>query len=308
MGRKSFKKNQKLYKMKGCSKNKSRRRLGGGSNSAYTGAPIKTQSNPFLAYTGKGGRGGDNINIPASEDVRNPNLPSNPYGANPALPNTGPVPLGKPTIPTNMGSISYGGSNGMSFLKKGGNCGGTCGTTMTGGSCGCGVISGGKKKQKGGRTIDPQGLVGSPWTSRPATWPGVDGVDGNRNYLAYNDFKVDPQTALISVGANPPFLYGGLRVSRGGKKVSMGGNKVSRGGKKCSMGGKKTRFTKRRQRGGALSNFLSQDFINLGRQIQYGIGSTYNGLNGYPSPTPVLPWQGQLPRTPNLYTVRGSAL
>ena len=321
MGRKSFKKNQKLYKMKGCSKNKSRRRLGGGLNSAYTGADIKTQSNPFLAYTGKGGGEGDNINIPPAEDVRNPNLPSNPYGANPALPNTGPVPLNNPNIPTNMGSIAYGGSRnkkcgkcgkyckcGCQNVMRGGNCGGTCPMSMTGGSCGCGAVTGGKKRQKGGSTIDPQGLVGSPWTSSPATWPGVDGIDGNRNYLAYNEYKVDPQTALISVGANRPFLFGGKKLSKGGKKLSKGGKKFSKGGKKLSKGGKKKCFTKRRQRGGALSNFLTQDFVNLGRQIQYGIGSTYNGLNGYPAPTPVLPWQGQLPRTPNLYTVRGAAL
>jgi hypothetical protein len=286
MGKKSFKKHQKLYKMKGCSKKKSRRRLGGGSNSflAYTGAPIATQSNPFLAYTGGGA---DNIALPTAVDVRNPNLPYNPYGANPALPNTGPIPLGNATTPTNMGSAIFGGKN---ILKKGGTCGACQNTMMTGGTCGAcsnGIMKGGKK-QKGGRTIDPQGLVGSPWTPSLSTWPGVDGVDGNRNYLAYNNYKVDPQTALISVGANRPFLFGG---------------------RKPAMGGKKKNSTKRRrQRGGALSNFLGQDFINLGRQIQYGIGSTYNGLNGYPSPTPVLPWQGQLPRTPNLYTARGSAL
>jgi len=281
MGKKSFK-NQKIYKMKGCSKRKSRRRLGG-SQLAYTGQPIKTGPNPFLAYTGNGGGAlesntADNINLPPVADVMNPNtkLPSNPYGANPALPNTGPISLGIATTTTNMGS-----------MQRGGYCN-TCSNIMTGGNCGCGVLTGGKKKQKGGKTLDPQGLVGSPWTPNSQGWPGVDGVDGNRNYLALNNYKVDPQTALISVGANPPFLYGG---------------------RKASNGGRKRRFTKRkRQRGGALSNLLGQDFINLGRQIQYGIGSAYNGLNGYPAPTPVLPWQGQLPRTPNLYTIRGSAL
>jgi hypothetical protein len=290
MGKKSFKKHQKLYKMKGCSTKKSRRRLGGGGSSsqylAYTGEPIAKHPNPFLAYTGKGGSNyANNISLPPNVDVRNPNLNYNPYGANPALPNTGPVNIGKMTTPTNMGlgSNNYGGS-------RGGSCG-TCTQNMTGGSCGCDLFSGGKNKQKGGKTIDPQGLVGSPWTASPATWPGVDGVDGNRNYLAYNNYKIDPQTALISVGANPPFLFGGRNKGRNG--------------------GRKKRLTKRRQRrqrGGALSNFIGQDFINLGRQIQYGIGSAYNGINGYPAPTPVLPWQGQLPRTPNLYTIRGAAL
>jgi len=277
--------------MKGCSN--SRKQLGGGSL-AYTGAPVTTQPNPFLAYTGNGGSTQDSISLPASVDVMNPNLPYNPYGGNPALPNTGPIPLGNSTTPTNMSSIKYGGT-----------CGACSNSTplMSGGGCGCGIIKGGRKqsggrkknggrrqsgrKQTGGQTIDPQGLAGSPWTSNPATWVGSA---GNRNYLAYNDYKVDPQTALVSVGANRPFLFGGKKRSMSGKKTSMG------------------RKTRRRQRGGALSNFLGQDFINLGRQVQYGIGSTYNGLNGYPAPTPVLPWQGQLPRTPNLYTVRGSAI
>ena len=47
MGKKSFK-NQKIYKMKGCSKRKSRRRLGG-SQLAYTGEqPIQTGPNPKM--------------------------------------------------------------------------------------------------------------------------------------------------------------------------------------------------------------------------------------------------------------------
>jgi len=280
MRKKTSKKHQKLYKMKGCSKNKrSRRHLAGGSNSylAYTGKPIATQSNPFLAYTG-GSNSSDNIELPPSVDVMSPNNMSGLYGGNPALPNRGPETLPTSTIPTNMASFKFGG----------GSCG-SCTNVMTGGGCGCGLLTGGKYKKKvdgrknlkGGKTIDPQGLVGSPWTPKSATWPEVYGVDGNRNYLAYNNLKVDPQTALISFGANNPFLYGG----------------------------KKNRRTKRRrQKGGTLSNFLGQDFINLGRQIQYNMGSTYNALNGYPSPTPVLPWQGQLPRTPNLNTIRGAAL
>jgi hypothetical protein len=275
MGKKTSKKHQKLYKMKGCSKNKrSRKYLAGGSNSylAYTGKPIATQSNPFLSYTG--GRS-DNIELHNIYDVMKP-IPSNPYGANPALPNTGPEKLLNSNIPTNMGSFKFGGGcSSCTNLMTGGTCN-SCTNTNTN------LMTGGRRGLlTGGKTIDPQGLVGSPWTPKPTTWPGVDGVDGNRNYLAYNNLKVDPQTALISFGANNPFLYGGK---------------------------KHRRTKKRRQKGGTFSNFLGQDFINLGRQIQYNMGSTYNALNGYPSPTQVLPWQGQLPRTPNLNTIRGVAL
>ena len=287
MGKKSLKK-QKLYKMKGCSKknnskrtkckSRTRKYLTGGL--AYTGNPQIPQSNPFLAYTGKGGSTADNISLPAKYDIMNPNtnLPSNPYVANPALPNKGPIPLLKSNIPTNMGSQMYGGKNYGGKNYRGGNCG-TCQNIMTGGGCGCNIFSGGNK-QKGGQTIDPQGLLGEPWGTTPLKWPDVDAISGNRNYLPYNNYKVDPQTSLISVGANPPFLFGG----------------------------RKNRLLKRRQKGGTDSNLLSQDFLNLGRQIQYGIGSAYNAINGYAAPTPVLPWQGQLPRTPDLKSVQANSM
>ena len=49
----------------------------------------------------------------------------------------------------------------------------------------------------------------------------------------------------------------------------------------------------RKQNGGGFSNFLAQDLINVGRQIQYGLGTAYNGIAGYePSASP-LPWKGQ---------------
>jgi hypothetical protein len=54
--------------------------------------------------------------------------------------------------------------------------------------------------------------------------------------------------------------------------------------KKIRMGG---------QKGGTLSNFMTQDFINLGRQFQFGLGSAYNALAGYPSPVNPLPWKDQ---------------
>jgi hypothetical protein len=143
--------------------------------------------------------------------------------------------------------------SGGSKNKKGGCCG-ACSTSMLGGS---------------GIPI-ALGLTGAPWTPAASGWPGVDGVDGNRNHLAVNEYKVDPQTAMIATGANPPFSVGG------GKK----------------------------QKGGSTSNFLSQDLINLGRQFQYGVGSVYNGLLGYSSPVNPLPWKGQLSNTINSASIK----
>ena len=158
------------------------------------------------------------------------------------------------------------------------------------GGCGCGLQSGGSKNKKGGccgacstsmlggagnnGIPYPNGLAGSPWSPALRDLPGVDGIGGNRNYLALNEYKVDPQTAMIATGANPPF----------------------------SIGGKK----RRKQKGGSTSNFISQDLINLGRQFQFGVGSVSNGLLGYSAPVNPMPWKGQLQNSANLASIKAS--
>jgi hypothetical protein len=166
---------------------------------------------------------------------------------------------------------------GRKSVKKGGTCPLCLMGFMVGGSrhrkgCKCSSckknrLSGGMKGGNPGIPY-PDGLVGSPWTPQPSGWPGVDGIPGDRNYYAPNEYKVDPQTAMVDVGANPPFLN-----IKGGK---------------------------RKQRGGTLSNFMGQDLINLGRQFQFGLGSAYNALAGYQAPTNPLPWKGQIPATQSL--------
>ena len=272
MGKKTSKRKQKLYKMKGCSNRKSqkqgRKHRGGSEPLAYTGEKIYFQSNPFLAYPGKGG-GSNSLN---PETI----MPTNTNGVDKTIPNTGPVFQGSATGPTNQ-----------STMQRGGNCG-ACSNinvpNMSGGGCDCGklfggsrsksggcgpaclaplALLGGNKSQRGG-TWAPQGFVGKPWTPSPSGWPGVN---DSRNYLDYNQYKVDPRNAMVNVGSNPPFLIGGKK--RRGRKS-------------------------RKQRGGALSNFLTQDLINLGRQAQFSVGSAYNGINGYPAAVNPLPWKDQL--------------
>ena len=260
---KTSRRHQKLYKMKGCSKNKTCKNYLGGSL-AYPSNNVPTQPNPFLAYTGKGG--------------------SNTNAANKVVPNTGPAP----------GGYNFLNPQGM---QHGGNCGtGMC-SAMTGGTCSTcapGFMVGGKRhrsgckcskcksrmqKQKGGNPgiPYPNGLTGSAWTPATSGWPGVDGIQGGRNFLALNEYKVDPQTALIATGANPPFSVGGGRRSRSKK-----------------------------QKGGTLSNFLGQDLINLGRQVQFGLGSAYNALSGFSAPVSPLPWRDQIPSAANINTVKAS--
>jgi hypothetical protein len=95
MGRKTSRKNQKVYRMKGCSKKTRKNYLGlGGSadiNLAYTGNnKISTVPNPFLAYTGKGGTCNNNLTPSLT-------IPLNTNGINKTLPNTGPNNELKPT-------------------------------------------------------------------------------------------------------------------------------------------------------------------------------------------------------------------
>ena len=258
---------QKLYKMKGCSKNKTcKNHLGGSAdiNLAYPSNNVPTVPNPFLAYTGKGG-------MPSTY------MPINTNAANKTIPNTGPAPDGYNFL--NPQGMQRGGCCGSSGIQSGGGCSTCASGYMVGGKkhrqgCKCSKCK--SKIQKGGAPY-PNGLVGSAWTPSPSTWPGVNGVQGDSNYLELNQYKVDPQTALIATGANPPFSIGGSK--RSGTK-------------------------KRSQKGGTLSNFLGQDLINLGRQFQFGVGSAYNALTGYAAPVSPLPWRDQIPSAANINTIK----
>ena len=286
MGKKTFSKRQKVYKMKGCSKKTRKKYLGGSSistadvNLAYPGNNVTTVPNPFLAYIGKGGSCGGNL-------TPNLNIPSNIDGVDKTVPNTGPTPTFPATPFLNpIGSQRGGcGSCGASVMS-GGSCSSCSDPLMSGGRISAtGFMVGGRRhrlgckcsscKSKRGVNMKggnpgipyPDGLVGKPWTPAIGGWAGVDGIQGGRNYLSPNTFNNDPTRQMIATGANPPF----------------------------SIGGSKGRT--RKQRGGNLSNFLGQDMINLGRQFQFGVGSAYNALAGYSSPVNPMPWKDQLPNS-----------
>lgn len=275
MGKKNSRRNQKLYKMKGYSKTR-KNYLGGKTTTSNLAI---TPNNSF--FNNKTGGACSAILTPANGSV-----PQNINGANPAYPSSGPVPTGFNFL--NPQSTQKGGSCGCGLplmsgggkVKKGGSCGQSCG--LIGGSkhrvaCKCSMC-----KMKGGMGNNgipyPDGLVGHPWTPAISGWPGVDGIQGDRNYLAYNNYNVDPQTATIYTGANPPF----------------------------SIGGKAKSTRKKRQYGGYFSNSIAQDFINVGRQFQYGLGTAYNALAGYQAPVNPMPWKGQLPATASLSTLKAA--
>jgi hypothetical protein len=269
MAKKTSRRNQKVYNMRGCSKTR-KNYLGGSPDAplAYTGKPTFSVPNPNLAYTGKGG---------ASCGLSSPSVPpSNINGVNPAYPSTGPPFKQEGNIFSNAGQQNGGCGCGMTMMSGGkrrkGGCGSLCAMGfMVGGvrhrvDCKCSKCK--KRMMKGGNPgiPYPNGLVGSPLTpGNIGGWPGVDGISGDRNYYTNNTYNNDVSRQMVDVGANPPFLYGG----------------------------------KRKQKGGTLSNFMGQDLINLGRQFQFGLGSAYNALAGYAAPVNPLPWKDQLPtRTP----------
>lgn len=275
MSKKTLRKKQKMYNMKGCSKtrkklNLPKKHLGGSPDAplAYTGKPTFSIPNPNLAYTGKGG---------SSCGLSIPSMPaSNQNAENPAYPNSGPPYKQGGNIFNNAGQQGGCGCGmvGGKKNKKGGNCGPGCTMGfMVGGvrhrhGCKCSKCK--KRIMKGGNPgiPYPNGLTGSSFTpANISGWPGVDGVGGNRNHFQYNTYGGDVSRQMIS---NPPIV--------GGKKKT------------------------RKQKGGSLSNFMAQDLINLGRQFQYGIGSAYNALAGYSSPINPLPWKDQFPNTPSLNT------
>jgi len=280
-------KHQKIYKMNGCSKKNMRNYLGGNNSTTVIAAPSKAVGadynlaypyngpvapNLALAYTGKGGYKSDNALFPEPSNLAV--TTSNPNGANPLYPNTGP---------------SIGGFNFLNPVnqQRGGGC--ACGGTpfMMGGSshkhrhaCKCSICKKNSKSvMNGGGGCEtsnngipyPNGLVGAAY-SNPTNLPGVNGIPGGANFYSNNTYNNDVSRQMTNVGANPPFL--GLK---GGKR-------------------NKLHYTKKnkRQLGGTLSNFIGQDFINLGRQFTHGVGSMFNSLNGYPQHVSPLPWNDQL--------------
>lgn len=281
MAKKSTKRRgpQKLYKMNGCSKTMRKRRSGGGNSSgdvylAYPANNVPFLPNSHLAYTGKGGACG--LNAPPASS-----MPVNPTAADKTMPNTGPVAGGFNFL--NSVRSQHGGCGDMCSMRggkqgkaktmgksrargkararaKAGGCGPMCMAPL--------LVAGGKKSQQGGNPgiPYPNGLAGSPWTPAISGWPGVDGIQGDRNHFPLNTYTNDISRQMIDVGPNPPFVVGG----KNGRT--------------------------RKQRGGTLSNFLTQDLINLGRQVQFGVGSAYNALSGYSAPVNPLPWKDQYAR------------
>lgn len=242
------------YKQKGCSDKKRNSKRNTTKKNKKTIKYLGGKSSS-LAYTPVDNPQFQNDNLnPNSNLAYTPNPNPNPY------PNQGPA------------------ASGFNFLNSNSQNGGS-------GGCGCGKLGGGKKtKMKGGdcggdvagttaTMTYPNGLVGNSWSFKPSTWPS--------NHLGYNTYYDDVPRQMVDVGSNYPFSF-----IRGGKR---GKNKS-----KKSKLFKQSKSMKHKHKGGALSNFLGQDLIDLGQQFKYNLNSSYNALRGYSAPVNPTPWKDQL--------------
>jgi len=259
-----------------------------GQDLAYTGKTVPAiVPNPHFAYTGKGGFSGKGNNYAVSN-------------ANYNLANAYPI-VNNQYVPGNP-TVNWLNSNSMSggrLSKRGGSCANNNAygslayvpgqKPMKAGSCGCSgnlgpnpsFMKGGCSQcslQKGGSGFYknplpyPNGLVGTAWTPKISSWPGVDGVSGDSNYYPLNKYApVDISREMVDIGAAKPFITGGSKRK----------NRKSR-----------------RHRGGSWSNSFGQDLVNLGRNSFYNMNTAFNALKGVPAPTNPLPWKEQLVREP----------
>jgi hypothetical protein len=209
--RKKTSKNQKVYKMKGCSHlagklHKSRCPLCGKKGGsvdvplAYTGQAVPTARNPFLAYMGQHG----GIKLPYNDtNGVLAVIPTSHHHHN--------VPPHKLPHNANLNA---------SFQKGGGVVGGPGGMS-----------------QYQPADYYANGTVGNTWSPSLGGWPGVDGVSSNRNFLSLNTYPNDPQTQNIinERSISNLGLFGGRRRSRSRRGGRSNKTKRRRGGGLLSL-------------------------------------------------------------------------
>jgi len=120
----------------------------------------------------------------------------------------------------------------------------------------------------------PGSAMGPTWTSFPLTWPGVAGVQGSPNYLAYNNYSY-PQADRMGINTEAiPFKYGGKSKKHAFRKHMRKHNKTNKSNKHKN---------KKHQKGGLPALGILTDIKN-----------TWNTLRGNPQLASPLPFNNQL--------------
>jgi len=114
------------------------------------------------------------------------------------------------------------------------------------------------------------GAMGPPWTSFPLTWPGVAGVQGSPNHLAYNNYLYPQTDRMLENTEAIPFSYGG-KSNRSKKRAFRKHNKTNK------------HKNKKRQKGGLPTLGILSEIKN-----------TWNTLRGNPQLPSPLPFNNQL--------------
>jgi hypothetical protein len=123
----------------------------------------------------------------------------------------------------------------------------------------------------------PSGAMGSPWTPNPSTWPGVAGVQGDSNYLAYNNYSYPQADRMLINTQAIPFKFGG-KSNKSNKSNKLAFRKHMRKYKTY-----KYNKNKKHQNGGLPSLGIFTDVKN-----------TWNTLRGNPQLPSPLPFNNQL--------------
>ena len=141
------------------------------------------------------------------------------------------------------------------------------------------------KKQTGGYGAG-SGPIGAPWTSEPASWPGVAVLGGadTQGVMSSNHYPLSPNGIAV----------GGTMLAEPEVKFSGGARRKSRKHRSKKRHGRKVRVTKRKMRRGHRTGggrrmgrrigmrggFGPQDVINGGRSLVYGLSNVYNNFMG----------------------------
>jgi hypothetical protein len=178
------------------------------------------------------------------------------------------------------------------------------------GGCGCGLNA---PVQTGGSANNypmPGPFVGNPWRPNVWGWPGVDGISGDRNYLEYNNYHVDPQTQDMPYNfKNGWWTGGGTRTRRnkvGGWTYSSSSSSSSSSTdkpKKLEVLGKGVKGKKHAKKGKTLKRgggLFPQALANISNDLMYNFNSAYTALNGQPAPVNPAPYMDQITQKPVL--------